>query len=495
MLKVRSAVITAVVLVASAAQAEVADSPPPPESTDSETPAVRTGRAESPEPAPSRATPTPVPDPPPAPVASADAGWTHRFYGFVEFDAMRDTTQSYGAASNNAQLARPGSYAAAHARAQLTVNNSQLGVQVAAPQFHGLRAMAQAEVDFFGVPATDATEQTTFTTPVPRMRLFYARLNSPVLDVLAGQYHDLFGWGGEGFYQNSVAFLGVAGEIYHRNPQLRVSKTLDGRAVSLTIAVAAVRPVQRDAGTPDIEAGLKLAVNLWQGFTAQGFGQPARVPLAIGVSGISRRFAVAEFVTVPGDAKTANGWGLAANAFLPIIPASSETDRSNALSITGEFSTGTGVSDLYTGLTGGALFPLLPEPTGNITPPPIYRPNIDSGIVTYDANGNLKTIDWRAYVVGLQYYLPIAAGRVWISATFSRLRSANIVVLTPEAARGGVFSQQDYLDGNLFMSLTPASQLGLSYQFTQQTFGDLPLGGPHPTGRNQRGELGFRLFF
>jgi hypothetical protein len=213
------------------------------------------------------------------------------------------------------------------------------------------------------------------------------------------------------------------------------------------------------------------------------------------LSAISRRFAVAEFVTVPGDAKTANGWGLAANAFLPIIPASSATDRSNALSITGEFSTGTGISDLYTGLTGGALFPLLPDPTGNITPPPIYRPNIDSGIVTYDANGNLKTIDWRAYVVGLQYYLPIAAGRVWISATFSRLRSANIVLLTPEAARGGVFSQQDYLDGNLFLSPTPASQVGLSYQFCEQTFGDLPLGGPHPTARNQRGELGFRLFF
>lgn len=495
MLKVRSAVITAVVLVASAAQAEVAESTAQPEQADSEAPATQTERVDAPEPAPSRAPAIPAPNPPAPAPAPADAGWTHRFYGFVELDAMRDTSQSYGAASNNAQLARPGSYAGAHARAQLTVNNSQLGVQVAAPEFHGVRATAQAEVDFFGVPPTDATEQTTFTTPTPRMRLFYARVNNPVLDVLAGQYHDLFGWGGEGFYQNSVAFLGVAGEIYHRNPQLRVSKTIAGRAANLTIAIAAVRPVQRDAGTPDIEAGLKLAVNLWQGFTAQGFGQPARSPLAIGVSGISRRFAVAEFVTVPGDAKTANGWGLAANAFLPIIPASSETDRSNALSITGEFSTGTGVSDLYTGLTGGALFPLLPDPTGNISPPPIYRPNIDSGIVTYDANGNLKTIDWRAYVVGLQYYLPIAAGRVWISATVSRLRSANIVVLTPEAARGGVFSQQDYLDGNLFMSLTPACQIGLSYQFAEQTFGDLPLGGPHPTARNQRGELGFRLFF
>ena len=45
-------------------------------------------------------------------------------------------------------------------------------------------------------------------------------------------------------------------------------------------------------------------------------------------------------------------------------------------------------------------------------PAPLYRPNIDSGIVTFDADGNLKSINWRAMVVGLQYYLPFADGRL-----------------------------------------------------------------------------------
>ena len=422
MVRVRITVMAVSLLFAGVAEAQLSEPNAKPESQDPGAPV---------EAAPGPADRAPPSQPPPVPpslaASSADGGWSHRFYGFVEFDALRDTTQSYGAASNNALLARPGSYAGAHARTQLTVNNSQLGVQVAAPEFQGMKAMAQAEVDFFGVQPSDTTEQTTFSTPSPRLRLFYARINSRIVDVIAGQYHDLFGWGGEGFYANSLAFLGVGGELYHRNPQLRLSKTIEGRVASLTLAAAAVRPVQRDASTPDIEAGLKLAVNLWKGFNAQGFGQPTLSPLAIGLSGISRRFAVAEFVTVPGDAKRANGWGLAVNAFVPIIPAKSAADRGNALAITGEFSTGTGISDLYTGLTGGALFPLLPDPTGNITPPPIYRPNIDSGIVTYDANGNLKTIDWQAFVLGLQYYLPIDAGRVWISATFSRLRSANII--------------------------------------------------------------------
>jgi len=432
---------------------------------------------------------------PPAPGA-ADSGWRSSLYGFAELDGMHDTTQSYGPASNNAMLARPGTYAAAHARSQFTVDNSQLGLRVAAPDYGRLRTSGQVEVDFFGVQPTDATEQTAFTTPSIRLRLFYVKLETPVVDVLAGQYHELFGWGGAGFYMNSVAFLGVAGEIYHRNPQVRVSRTLGGPRVRLDLAVAAVRPVQRDSEVPDIEGGIRLLWNGWRGASAQGFAAPDLLPLAIGVSGVWRRFAVAEFLTNPGDAKVAYGWGLAGNVFLPIVPARSAGNKGNALSVTAEASMGTGISDLYTGLTGGALFPLLPDPSGGLVPPPLYRPNIDSGIVTYDANGNLQTIDWRAVVVGLSYYLPIQDGRVWLSATYSLLRSANISSLTPEASRGGVFIQQDYVDGNLFGTVTPAVQVGLSYQMTHQTFGDLPFGGQnHPESRNHRAEAAVRFFF
>ena len=58
------------------------------------------------------------------------------------------------------------------------------------------------------------------------MRLFYLRLETTArLELLAGQYHDLFAWGGAGFYPNSVAFLGIAGQIYHRNPQIRAHRS------------------------------------------------------------------------------------------------------------------------------------------------------------------------------------------------------------------------------------------------------------------------------
>ena len=422
------------------------------------------------------------------------ARWRSSLYGFVELDAMHDSTQSYGQSANNSMLARPGTYAGLHGRTQFTANNSLFGFILTAPNWDDMVATGHAEVDFFGVQPSDATESTVYTMGTVRMRLFYLRLKLPRgFELIAGQFHDLFAWGGAGFYPNSVAFLGIAGQVYHRNPQIRASLSVPLCCVTVDIAAAAVRPVQRDSEVPDVQAGLKLRIDGWRGISAQGFGQPDSQPLAIGVSGIWRRFAVAEFLPVPGEPKIAFGYGFAANAFVPIIRPRSRGDRGNALAVNAEVTIGTGLGDLYTGLTGGALFPTLPNP-GGLIPPPIYRQNIDSGIVTFDADGNLKTINWRALVVGLQYYLPFADGRIWVSGNYSQLKSTNIVSLTPENSRGGVFYWQDYFDANAYAAVTPAVQLGISYQYTHQVFGDRPFG-VHPESNNHRGELGFRFFF
>jgi len=442
----------------------------------------------------------PASEAPELPHVPLKARWETFFYGFAELDFTRDSTQSYGPASNNAVLARPGTYAATHPRAQLTVNNSQLGMRVAAPMFHALKPSAQVELDFFGVQPSDTTESNIYTVPSLRLRLFYLRLETPLFDVLAGQYHELFAWGGAGFYPSTLAFLGIGGEIFRRQPQLRLSRTF-GERTKLEIAVAAVRPAARDSGVPDLEAGVKLAVGSWRGMSMQGFGPPDVAPLAIGLSAVGRRFAVAEFLPDAGEPKVEFGGGLALNLFVPIIPVHADT-RNNALSFNAELTDGTGISDLYTGLTGGALFPTLTNP-GAPPPQPLYRPNIDAGIVTFDANGNLVPINWWAVIIGLQYYLPIENGRVWLSANASRLQSSNIVSLTPEASRGGIFYRQDYYDANLYTAVTPAVQIGLSFQATHQIFGDMPFEtsptAPYgffvPETWNYRAEAAVRLFF
>ena len=300
------------------------------------------------------------------PVDQVRARWKSTLYGFVELDGMHDSTQSYGASSNNAMLARPGTYAALHGRTQMTANNSLFGFILGAPEWRGMKAIGHFEMDFFGVQPTDATEASTYTAAAVRMRLFYFRLKQALgnssLELLAGQYHDLFAWGGAGFYPHSIAFLGIAGEVYRRQPQIRLTWSIPLCCVTIDVAAAAVRPVQRDSEVPDVQGGIKVSLDKWRGIGAQGFGQPDIQPIAIGVSGVWRRFAVAEFLPVPGEPKIGFGYGFAANAFLPIIPARSVIDRENALSLNGEVTIGTGLSDLYTGLTGGALFPSLPNP-------------------------------------------------------------------------------------------------------------------------------------
>ena len=144
------------------------------------------------------------------------ARWRSNLYGFVELDAMHDSTQSYGPSSNNAMLARPGTYAAFHGRTQFTANNSLFGFMLKAPDWGRLHTFGHVELDFFGVQPSDALEQQVYTAPSVRMRLFYFRLRQDFftrasVDLLVGQYHDLFAWGGAGFYPHSVAFLGHRG--------------------------------------------------------------------------------------------------------------------------------------------------------------------------------------------------------------------------------------------------------------------------------------------
>jgi hypothetical protein len=423
-----------------------------------------------------------------APAAPADE-WKLKPYGFVEVDAVHDSTQSFPEASLNLPIAARGTYLGDNAQTQFTAKNSRVGLDVGAPAFHRLKASGRINFDFFGIQPTEATDHDFYVLGTMRLRDAYLKLETPVVDVLVGQHPTLFGWGGAGFYPATVAFLGVVGQVYDREPQLRVSKRIGReRGLLLEPAAAALRPAQRQAEMPDLEGGLRLAHQGWLGRTMQGNDRPELVPLSLGVSGLYRRFAVAEHLEVPRRAITSSGWGLAVNALLPILPARDASDFRNCLTLTGEFSIGSGVADRYSGLTGGARFPAVPNPANRLIPP-VYVPNIDSGMVTFDANDNLKTIDWQALVVGVQYYLPVPVVRVWVNGVYSRLKSKNLAELTPPPNLGDVYTKAEYFDASVFAGITPDVQAGFGAQLTKQTIGN----GPKP--RNIRLHLAMNFFF
>jgi hypothetical protein len=422
------------------------------------------------------------------PTNSARERWKTRLYGFVELDAIHDSTQSFTEASLNAIVAPRGTYLGDNGRTQFTAKNSRVGLAVEAPTFQGMTASGHINADFFGLQPVDATENDLYTVGTMRLRHAYLKLKTPIVDVVAGQHPTVLGWGGAGFYPGTVAFLGVVGQIYHHDTQLRLSKVLGGDTVSVEAAVAALRPAQRDAEVPDLEAGVRVALNRWIGRTIQGNDRPEIIPLSVGISGLRRQFAVAEYREVPRRARKVNGWGLAANAFVPVLAADSAEDFRNCLTLTAEVSTGSGMADRYSFLTGGARFQALPNPR-SLAIPPLYHPNADNGLVTFDADENLKTIDWSAVVLGVQYYLPIPVLRVWVTGLYAHLTSGNIADLTPLPNHGDIFTRATYIDGSLFVGVTPDMHFGFSLQKTEQKRGT----GAVP--QNIRAHMAANLFF
>lgn len=415
-----------------------------------------------------RATPaTPDPVAVAHPIASKFAA---SFYGFVELDAIRDSTQSFNDLAGNGPIAH-GNYSASHPRTIFGVRNSRLGFKLNGPDSDLVRTSAILEMDFMGNQPSPISEGGFVTSPTFRIRHFAVKLETPFVDVLLGQYWQLFGWQSM-YHPNTVEVQGVPGQVYSRSPQIRLQRAIKTDAVTIELAAAAVRPAQRDSGIPDGQAGLRLTLNHWKGLHTAGGTGTAVDGASVAVSGIYRRFEVASFEPNPSTSRKKGGSGVSIDALLPLVPATSER-KANALTLTGSFVRGTGIADLYTGLTGGLTFPTLAS----------YSPNVDNGLVAFDGQGELHTINWYSYLVGAQYYLP-PSGRVWLSANFSAMRSTNIDSFAELAgAAGKVFNRSYWADGNVFVDVNQAVRLGAELAWFRQDYVD------GQSARNYRGQV------
>ena len=431
-------------------------------------------------PAPAEPPGTGQPPPPPAPAESSKPGaapgpgavtakWSTTIYGFAEVDMMHDTTQSFTDSPGNGLIIRSdGGTRLAYGlgRTQTTARNSRLGVRMSAPEFEGMKASGNVEMDFMGnQPAV--SEASFVNNGTFRIRAAYAKLETDVVDVLAGQSYFLFGHG-PFFFPMSIWFFGMPNQAFGRTQQFRLSKTIKSEAANIEIGVSAQRPPQRDSEIPDFQGGVKIGVNSWKGVHTGGSGYPALDPLTVAISGTTRQFRVNEFAVTPATTHSASGWGVSLDAMLPVIPATAK-NKGNALTVTGSFTTGTGYSDLLGGLSGGAAFPNLPPAMMGGAPIPFTAANIDPGIVQYDAMGNLRTLNWRTFMAGIQYYLP-PNGRLTVGANYTQGDSDNITEgLT---ALGGVFKRSQFFEAVALGDITPAVRAGVAWQRIWQTRGD-----------------------
>jgi hypothetical protein len=396
--------------------------------------------------------------------------WAATLYGFVDVDSIYDTSRSFNDLEGTAAVARPGSVAGENSRFTFGARNSRIGFRIKAPEFAGgIRSSAQLEMDFLGTQLPvgngqgyNGTEAAFLTNATFRIRHMNFKVETPVVDILMGQYWQLFGW--QPLYQpNTVELQGVPGELYARTPQLKISKTVKAHPITLEVAVAAARPVQRDNGFPDGEGGIRLAVDSWTGIQTIGQNGTQVSPLSFAVTGLVRRVSVNQFSQAPKVTNDLTMSAFAADAFVPVIPGTKE-NMQNSLSVHGEVTTGYGQADMFTGLTGGLSFQQTPAAGTTAATP--FNADIDPGIVTYDVQGKLHGIQWTTYLLGLQYYLPGLEGKAWITGNYSHIQSANIAdyaAVNANPAKAGMFTGYDWFDAMVFVRPVPPVLFGLEY--------------------------------
>jgi len=411
--------------------------------------------------------PAPV-APPPVAAAPMTSKFGASIYGFSELDIIRDSTQSLSENAGNGIIAKKGTWAGDHSRLTFGLRNSRLGFKLKGPETADFKSSGVFEVDFAGAQA-NSPEGPFYSSAMIRARHYYLKVQTPFIDILAGQTWHLFGWQGA-FHPNTVQIQGVPGELFNRTPQFRLSHTFTSDAVNVEVAAAASRPPQRNSGLPEGAGGIKAAINHWKGIRTGGAAGTSLDAAQIGVSGILRRYRMQEFSTAPKETVGINGWGVSADALLPVVGA--ESDKSgNALTLNASYVYSQGINDLYSGFNGGV--------TGSPTPtaPPVVAPatsgytfDADPGAVAFTSDGTLHAIRWQSILVGAQYYLPVPSflTRLWVSGNYSHISSSDIKKLNNTK----LLEKTDWADGNLFVDLNPAVRFGLEYAWTRQTFLD-----------------------
>jgi hypothetical protein len=299
------------------------------------------------------------------------------------------------------------------------------------------------------------------------------KIETPVVDLLFGQYWDLYGWQ-QTYAPNTVEIQGLPGQIYSRTPQIRLSKSVKNESVIFEIAVAAMRPPQRDSAIPEGQGGIRLGTPAWTGLTTGGATGTGIQPLSIAVTGDVRSFTLPPYTntavpTNSGPSKV--GTSIAVDGYVPIIPARKK--EGNALSVTGEFSTGYGNADLYTVTTKGVAT--------------TYSADIDPGFVVYDSQGNIHLVQWTSYILGLQYYLPATDGNVWLSFNYSNIASNNLKNGFGSPAK--VRDNLTWYDANIFWQATESYRLGIEAAMFQDKYVD------GTTAQNIRGQFSNYFIF
>ncbi|OOH70033.1 hypothetical protein [Leptospirillum ferriphilum] len=451
-----------------------------------------------------------MPDAPPPGYTSMLGKWTTMMYGFVEFDTMYDSSNSFnnwpfnGGAANAGTIQNPNNSKVSAGNDALgktinsssygfDVNNSRIGFALSSPVYHGYKLRALLEMDFLADPgesqyAVAGGENTGyFTNPIFRIRHFFMDITTPGYgNFLLGQYWSLFGWQPYNIY-NSVQIAPAPGTLYGRFPQARWYKIIHATdGLKVEPAISAMMPQYNASGMPAFVEGIKIADSDWMGEGMIGDTGKGQFPMSLGFSAIQSDYDGYFQQTNVNKTTNAsstfnsgfNSWtsAEAVDLWLPILPVRNGKPGNN-LTLTAEYSWGQGDAYQFPNMNFG----IGPNNfVSNCPPNTTCSSPLSPGLPAGEgfANGNaFVPLDIQTYNVNLQYYFPDDA-HTSISLGFAVDNSSNLqsiadaVGATTLGGAGSTNGLYKYLAPwtrntftfvNIWHDFTPAVRAGLEY--------------------------------
>jgi hypothetical protein len=407
-------------------------------------------------------------------------GYKFTTNGFLEMDAIHDSTRSFSEVMGNAPVERTdsalkgGNSNGALGKTQFSMRNSRLAFGLMAPESDGWKTRGYFEFDFFG--ASNSPEGSLYNSPTFRMRHAYVQGENENWQILAGQTWMLFGW--QPYYFLPVVDVSpIAGMLYARTAQVRGLRTIHlNDQHTLQAAAALLRPPQADSEIPDIQAGVRYASTTRTSGFVGGTGARTVQPMSFALSGAIRQFVMPNSGGAVGDETYYQGQAIAADVLVPIMASADGKDVSNTLTLAGEWSMGKGYGDQFGSWTGNTANPLSAATTGTAaTQTKLTALNLDGGIGDYDSSGTFRLIYLQHWNVNVQYHLPHQIP-YWFTLGYTQLHSDNMASLVTgnNVASSGKMAYdnvQTYY-GNVFHQFTAQIRGGLEVAHTIAHYGD-----------------------
>ncbi len=419
-------------------------------------------------------------------------GWKISTGGWLELDAINDSTRSFVEIVGNAPVERSDAVAGRSGRAQFTFRHSQLAFRIEAPPHSGWKAKGLAEFDFLGfnpAPGTSNTELNFFYSPTVRPRQVFVQADNGGVSVTAGQAWSLFSW--QPFYFMCTASAPpTPGVPYIRSPQVRLVHTTDlGEYDKLQWGIAASRPPQRDSGLPALEVGARwVGTGRSAGYALAGSAEHRTQPMSAAVSGTARRVSIPKPGGAAGELLHFPAVAGAANFLLPVVASADGHDPGGTVALMATASAGRGYADQFVGWTGNVSNPLNASAVASSS-----TVNLDGGFGDFDASGSFQLIQLRSISANLQLHGPTEWSS-WLSIGGGQLHSSNVTGLTPGA--GGrtsaakiPYDRSESAFIGVFRGWTPQLRTGLELSQLRTRYADGML------ARNNRLQLSLWFLF